>query len=190
MTLPLGDELLQGEKVRLAMPQRSDLPEFAEWFERDTELMRYLNIGEFYPNTLADEEAWFAAIRNREDEFVYTIRALEDDRILGNCSLRIIEWASGNSEVGIFIGPPEYRGRGYGSDAMQILLRFAFLECNLHRVGLSVYGYNHRAIASYQKVGFQQEAVPREALLRDGQYYDFIRMGILYEEWAARYWNP
>jgi RimJ/RimL family protein N-acetyltransferase len=95
-----------------------------------------------------------------------------------------ISWSNGNSWVGIGIGEREYWGRGYGTDAMRVVLRFAFQELNLHRVSLSVFAYNERAVRSYVKAGFREEGRTRELMLREGTRHDVIEMGILREEWT------
>jgi RimJ/RimL family protein N-acetyltransferase len=85
--------------------------------------------------------------------------------------------------VGIGIGERAYWGKGYGTDAMKVALRFAFTEINLERVTLNVFEYNPRAIRSYEKAGFKHEGRMRGALLKDGRRWDMIYMGILREEW-------
>jgi len=77
-------------------------------------------------------------------------------------------------------------GKGYGTDAMRVLLRFAFTEINLHRVSLTVFGYNPRAIRSYEKAGFVVEGRARQRLRRDGQWWEVVYMGILKDEWKER----
>jgi RimJ/RimL family protein N-acetyltransferase len=69
---------------------------------------------------------------------------------------------------------------------MELLLDFAFNEINLHRVFLTVFSYNQRAIRLYEKLGFQREGIYREHLQRDGQRFDMLHYGILRREWAAR----
>ena len=81
-------------------------------------------------------------------------------------------------------------GKGYGTDALRLVLRYAFHELNLFCVGLDVVGNNAQAIRAYEKVGFSQEGVVRSALLRDGQRHDFCRMGILRDEWLAEQERP
>jgi RimJ/RimL family protein N-acetyltransferase len=69
---------------------------------------------------------------------------------------------------------------------MQLILGYAFMELNLHRVSLDVFGYNLRAIRSYEKVGFKLEGRKREMLLREGKRWDLIYMGILRAEWLEQ----
>ncbi|MCL4252318.1 MAG: GNAT family N-acetyltransferase, partial [Anaerolineae bacterium] len=70
---------------------------------------------------------------------------------------------------------------------MNVLLRFAFMDLNLHRLELNVFSYNARAIRSYEKIGFMREGVLRETLYRDGVYHDIHVMGILRREWMAKH---
>jgi RimJ/RimL family protein N-acetyltransferase len=68
---------------------------------------------------------------------------------------------------------------------MTLALDFAFKELNLHRIQLTVYSYNTRAIRMYEKLGFQLEGNYREYLLRDGQHYDMLLYGLLSHEWLG-----
>ena len=83
------------------------------------------------------------------------------------------------------MGEPEFWGKGYGSDAMNVILRFGFRQLNLNRVNLNVFEYNPRAIRSYEKVGFQIEGRERQWIAREGKRWDIIYMGILRREWEA-----
>lgn len=92
-------------------------------------------------------------------------------------------WSNGDAYVGIGLGEQDCWGKGYGTDAMRLILKYAFTELNLFRVSLNVFEYNPRAIRSYEKAGFKHEGRIREFLHKDGKYYDLIYMGILRSEW-------
>ena len=79
---------------------------------------------------------------------------------------------------GLGIGETEYWSKGYGTDVMNVLLRFAFTEVNLRRVTLTVFEYNPRAIRSYEKAGFRHEGRLRSLLNREGRRWDELFMGI------------
>jgi RimJ/RimL family protein N-acetyltransferase len=114
----------------------------------------------------------------------FAIRALDDNRLLGDIGLEVTHnWMGRNAFVGLGIGKREDWGKGYGTDAMKIALRFAFTELNLERVTLNVFEYNPRAIRSYEKAGFKHEGRMRGSLLKDGKRWDMLFMGILREEW-------
>ncbi len=96
-----------------------------------------------------------------------------------------ILWNQGCGWIAIGFGNREHWGKGYGGEALRLLLDYAFGELNLHRVQLTVFAYNERAIALYEKLGFVREGVYREFLLRDGVRYDMYLYGLLRREWET-----
>ncbi len=88
--------------------------------------------------------------------------------------------------MGIGLGERENWGKGYGTDAMKIILRYAFTELNLRRVTLDVFEYNQRGVRSYEKAGFVIEGRVRGMILREGRRWDVIFMGILREDWLKQ----
>lgn len=180
----LGNALLQGEKVYLDAVRRDDLPQFTRWFG-NLDLLMYLLTGSLVPKTEDDELEWFEHLRQKSNSYTFAIRLLKNDQLIGSIGLNTVEWRSRWSEVGIAVADPEYWGEGYGTDAMRIIVRYAFIELNLHRVELMVYSYNERGIGSYNKVGFKHEGTRRQAFFRDGQYHDIHVMALLQDEWLA-----
>ena len=182
----LGDELLIGEKIRLTALTRDDIPTLAEW-HTNLELERLVEAEQITPSPLESWQDWYEAARQKQDFFLFAIRTLSDNQFLGYCNARSIRWVPRCGKIGIGIGDPAVWGQGYGADATRVLLRYCFMELGLHRVELRVIGYNTRAIRCYEKVGFKHEGALREAVLRDGQYYDIAQMAILRPEWATLY---
>ncbi len=177
--------LFDGELVRLTHIQRDDLPAFMRWF-RDDEIQSLIDIDVIVPVTdEAEQEFYEHAVRKSDDAFYFSIRTLEGDLLIGNCSLFGINHKNRSAEFGIVIGEKEYWGKGYGSDAARVILRFAFAEANLNRVQLEAFGYNMRAIRSYEKVGFVREGVRQEAVFRAGKYHDVIVMAVLRDGWTS-----
>lgn len=186
---PMNVPLFQGELVCLIAPEPQQAAGLHTRWMRDSEFVRLLDTDparllsvdknkEWYEKNLVEEQ--------KNDELFLLIRTLEEDRTIGLIGLDGIRWTHGDAWVGIGLGEREYWGKGYGTDAMRILLRYAFEELNLHRLSLSVFEYNPRAIRSYEKVGFVIEGSARQFLNRDGKRYDMIFMGILREEWERR----
>jgi RimJ/RimL family protein N-acetyltransferase len=182
----MGNDLLVGKKIRLAMLTREDVPILTEWFSRDIEMLRLGDDNVMYPFTLADEEAWFESLQERESSYTFAVRTLEDNQLVGNCGMGNFHHQAHAAEVGINIGTG-FRSQGYGTDAMQVLLRFGFMELNLNRICLHVFAINTRAIRSYEKTGFVLEGKYRNAMLRDGQVADLAVMSILRCEWVPLY---
>lgn len=181
----LNSDLLRGEHVRLAVEDPQTIAEaFSRWW-RDSEYWRLQAAESCQPRSAKAIKEWLEKEMEKSSPefYLFTIRTLDEDRLIGEIGLDGVQWSHGASYVGIGIGERERWGKGYGTDAMQIILRFAFMELNLQRVSLTVFDYNPRAIRSYEKVGFVYEGRERGALRRDGSRHDILFMGILREEW-------
>ena len=182
------NNLLHGQLVRLAAANsETDAEAMGRW-SRDAEYLRLLDSDPASPRSVKQAKEgiteWME--HERPDSFGFMIRTLTDDRLIGFVGLGGINWNNGDGWVGIGVGERENWGKGYGTDAMRIILRFAFTELNLHRVSLSVYANNLRAIRSYEKAGFSIEGRLRQVVHRDGQWADEVFMGVLREEWERR----
>lgn len=103
----------------------------------------------------------------------------DTDRPVGSVYIRDIDRQHKKAEYGIFIGASEARGRGYGTAAARLMIRYCFEELELHRLFLRVYADNEQAIRSYEKAGFEREAYLRDDVCIDGRYRDIVLMGIL-----------
>lgn len=125
---------------------------------------------------------WLASLTFRPEWAILD----ERQRFIGVVRLWRISDRNRSAMLTIFIGERSHWGQGYGSDALRLVLREAFGPLDLHRVELHVFDFNRRAIRSYEKVGFVQEGVRRQALLRGTRYHDILVMGITREEFAAR----
>jgi RimJ/RimL family protein N-acetyltransferase len=120
------------------------------------------------------------------DFVVFDIIALDSDKPIGFVALFAIDYVRGNTWVGIGIGERDYWGKGCGTEAMRMAIRYAFVELNLHRVNLGVFEYNPRAQRAYEKAGFVYEGRSRQELHREGRRWDGIYMGVLRPEWLAQ----
>jgi RimJ/RimL family protein N-acetyltransferase len=180
--------IFQGEQVRLALDNPETLGKaFARW-GRDSEYMRLLDGGAGAMFSAKTIQGWIEKDMEKEpkQDFFFAIHTLESDQLLGFVSLFGINWNHGDTWVGIGLGEREHWGKGYGTDAMRVILRYAFSELNLHRVTLGVFEYNPRAIRSYEKAGFVHEGRIRKHLLKDGKRWDVLQMGMLREDWLAQ----
>jgi RimJ/RimL family protein N-acetyltransferase len=178
-------DLFTGKLVRLAaIDAKQSAQAFNRW-SRDSEYWRLLASEASRPSSRRQAEAWFEKHQEKEnpDEFFFSIHAIDDNRLIGDIGLDGVLWNHGDAFVGIGIGEREFWGKGYGTEAMRLILRYAFSELNLWRVSLDVFEYNPRAIRSYEKVGFIHEGRMRQALNRAGRRWDLIFMGITRPEW-------
>lgn len=173
--------MIYGEGLRLRAIEREDIPRFVRWFN-DPEVRRFLTM--YRPLSRAQEERWVESLLSRKDDIVLAIEVQEGDHWLhiGNVGLHRIDWKNRVATLGIVIGEKGYWGRGYGTEAVRAMLRYAFGELGMNRVELETYSFNPRAQRCYEKAGFRREGVRRQALFRDGRFHDVIIMGILREE--------
>lgn len=178
----MDTQLFTGGLVRLAAPNPdTDAETMARW-SLDSEYERLMDSTPAGPRSAKRIRDGLGEDVN-DRRFRFHIRALSDDRLLGTIDIVVDYWPRGEGWVGIDIGERDEWGKGYGTDAMRVMLRYAFAELNLHRVSLNVFEYNPRAIRSYEKCGFGLEGRRRQALDRDGRRWDVIYMGILRGEW-------
>jgi RimJ/RimL family protein N-acetyltransferase len=181
--------LLRNDRVKLTGFRAADMDTFTRW-EQDDEFLRLLR---FAPAEPTNDNVWKKFYEKEKpqvkNEYSFAVRLVENDQLIGFCSLNDIMFNHQNAWIAIGIGEPEAQGKGYGYDTMSLLIRFAFNELNLHRVQLGVFAYNIRAIRLYEKLGFVREGTLREALLRDGQRFDLYNYGLLASEWRSRQ-NP
>jgi len=181
----MRNDLFRGKLMRLTAENAQTMAEAMSKWSRDTEFWRLLASEAARTFSVKSNKEWFEKELGKEqpDQFFFAIRTLEDDRLIGTIGLVGIQWTHGDAFVGIGLGEREDWGKGYGTDAMRVILRYAFRELNLHRVSLDVFEYNPRAMKSYEKAGFAYEGRARRMLLRDGKRWDMAFMGILKEEW-------
>ncbi|HAS79648.1 MAG TPA: N-acetyltransferase [Fusobacteriaceae bacterium] len=172
--------MYEGKLVRLREYRKGDI-ERAKEFLNDFEVRKNLQPTIPYPFTLEDEEKWYSGISAIKDTYTFALETLED-RYIGGCGINSIDWKNSKVVIGIFIGDKEYWSKGYGSDAINILVKFIFDEMNINKIALNVYSFNERAIKCYEKCGFKREGVLREELFRQGRYHDEILMSILKSE--------
>lgn len=178
----LGKELLEGEHIHLTAVQKSDIPDMLVWYN-DVEFQRLLRRGMVTPHTQEGMEHWITHQHEDRDSFLFGIRTLSEQRFIGMIGVKDIFWQARHCELWIGIGEASMRGKGYGTDAMRVILKFAFMEMNMNRVGLVVASYNPRARASYEKCGFKLEGTLRDYFFRDGEYHDLYVMGLLRRDW-------
>ena len=178
--------MIYGKRIRLRANERTDLPKFVEWLN-DPQVRRFLLMS--LPLSQAAEEQWFEDMLKRpveEQPLAIEIRAGDGWRMVGNCSFMEINQIARSAEVGLFIGDKSCWNQGYGTEVMQLLLKIGFETLNLNRVFLRVFAGNLGGIRAYQKAGFVQEAVLRQAAFREGKYSDELIMSVLHSEWTPK----
>jgi RimJ/RimL family protein N-acetyltransferase len=181
---PSPKVLLRGTQLQLAALTQQDLTYIAHW-QQNTTFLRFFDALPAHPKGADALGKWLEDRHKDKNAFLFAIRLLDDEALIGYAELDGILWPHQVGWLSIAIGDPAHWGRGYGTEAMRLLLDFAFDELNLHRVQLTVFGYNTRAINLYEKLGFQREGTFREFLQRDGTRHDMYLYGLLRSEWTS-----
>jgi len=180
----IASNLLRGELVRLTAVMPGDLSVITRWWS-DSGFLRLYNTSPAAPRNEDQLSRRFDLSQTSHDVYLFAVRLLDEDELIGLLEFDGIDWAHRTTFVSIGIGEEGNRGRGYGREAMELGLAFAFNELNLHRVCLTVFSYNEPAIVLYERLGFMREGVYREHLERDGRRFEMYLYGLLRHEWRS-----
>ncbi|MCR8856638.1 GNAT family N-acetyltransferase [Bacillus pseudomycoides] len=168
---------LTGNKVTLRKITKEDYGNYYN-IEDVMESRLLMNDGIPFPPTERDHEKFLNEISSDKEDYMFGIELKDEKIFIGTIAIYLVNWKNGTCHVGVSIGP-EYQGKGYETDSMQILVDFIFNYMNVNKVKLQVFSYNKRAIASYEKCGFSVEENLKEELFRFGSYHDIHIMGLL-----------
>lgn len=175
--------MYEGKWVRLRELRVEEAPQLQKWMN-DLRLAQCLRGGAALPYTLEQERQW--VLDNgaaRADSCQFSVERLEDGRLIGGCGYFDYSGQRRSCKVGFFIGDADMRGRGYGTDMIQTLLRLCFTELGVRKVSLNVFAYNERAVRLYERLGFVREGTFREEVFCRDRWWDEYRYGLFREEW-------
>lgn len=177
----MSSEILCGKKVYLQPVSDEDFLKMLEW-GNDPEL-RYL-MGQWKEDM--EDVDWYKRLKDGKTSQMFAIYT-SDDGLIGDIELINITWRNHQAELIIRIGDKRYWGQGYGTDAIILILQYAFMELKLQEVYLRVHNYNRRAIRCYEKCGFKKEGVLRFKNYRGRKGYSIILMNVLRHEFLTHF---
>ncbi len=170
---------LKGKRINLRPVEKEDVPDLERWIN-DEEVRRNLLV--FLPMNKTDEEAWVVNLsKNKGTDILMIIVA--KNKSIGSVGINKISLNNRTAEIGINIGEKHCWNKGYGTEAIMLLLRYAFNTLNLRKICLEVLAFNKRAIACYKKCGFEEEGLLKKQFFRDGVYHDAVLMAIFAAHW-------
>jgi RimJ/RimL family protein N-acetyltransferase len=172
--------MIEGSRITLRAVERDDLPRYVSWLN-DPEVTYHLS--PLLPFNLDDETDWYE--QQRQDQSVLNLAIVIDDgrQHIGSVGLMHLDYRHQQAELGIVIGEKSQWGQGYGREAIELLLEYAFTELNLNRVYLRVDASHASAIHTYLRCGFQEEGRLREAVYHHGGFEDQLLMSVLRTEY-------
>lgn len=171
-----------GEKCYLSPINIEDAEKYTRWLN-DLEIS--INLGNARMLITQEREKEILQ-RLAKEGYTFAIIDLKKDELLGNCGLSDVDMVFRRGGFGIFIGNKEYWNKGYGQEATNLLLDFAFNILNLNNIMLGAYSFNKAAISCYEKIGFKEIGRRRKAVIVGGQEFDEILMDILAEEFHGQ----
>lgn len=175
-----------GERVYLSPMNIDDVEKYVEWIS-DPLVSDGMGSSSNLLNIFSEKEFLNNALKNGDKCFAIVL--LENDKLIGNCSIYINDKIRFSGEIGIFIGDSNYRFNGYGREALNLLLDYGFNYLNLDNIYLEIISFNEIAINCYKNVGFRETYRYRENYFLNGKYYDTIYMKILKSEFTGNYIN-
>jgi RimJ/RimL family protein N-acetyltransferase len=180
-------ERLDGDLVLLRRHARENLADFLRWYQ-DPEVARLTRYqdGPMRPEEI---ERFFLMRAIGPETLAMGIHIKGSERLIGSCAFSQLDGDNGSALFHITIGEHDAWGKGYGSEATRLMVDHAFSSLGLHRVALAVFAFNERAIRAYERVGFVTEGRSREAIWRDGKWWDELHMSVLEPEWRAARWK-
>jgi RimJ/RimL family protein N-acetyltransferase len=179
----VNNSLFEGELVRLAPRDPERDAEIESQWTHDPEYLHLTDMGPARPLSPPQVKRRYDVDEREKRHFIFAVRTRVDDTLVGSVALRWVEWAHGIAVLQIGMGKPGDRGRGYGTDALKLILNYGFNELNLFRLNANTFEYNERGIHFLEKAGFVVEVRRRQAIHRDGRRWDSVILGLLREDW-------
>jgi diamine N-acetyltransferase len=178
----MKNPFLIGTTVYLRPLERADAPTLVPWVN-DPEVSRTILLHR--PMNLEAEVAFIDRVNASEHDVVLGVMTKDSDKLIGATGLHHIDFKNRHAAFALSLGDKEEWGKGYGTEATALVVKYAFETLNLNRVWLHVFEYNERAVRVYEKTGFRREGVLRQDMYREGRYWNTYVMAILREEWEA-----
>lgn len=175
--------MLVGDRILVRPVENEDIPTIFQW-SSDYELKELFD---FRLEFLSRDELYSEVERYKADEKTIDLCIADkgDKKIVGRCVLTEVDFINKKANCFLYIGDPEFRDKGYGTEALYIIMDYIFNKLNLNRLESYVFDFNKKAIKCYKKCGLKVEGIIREGVYRRGKYHDIYIMGILkyeYEE--------
>jgi RimJ/RimL family protein N-acetyltransferase len=176
--------LLTGDKVYLRPLNGEDAQQYYHTFygtevRRLTGTQRHLS---------KEQIAAYIERKADDDSAVLLLIALrENDEVIGDIAIQDMDRGNRTANLRLAIGDEEHQNKGYGREALLLMLDYGFGILNLHRIELEVYSFNSRAAHVYESVGFVREGVRRQTLFYNHEYHDVVMMSMLENEYRERY---
>jgi len=181
----MNNYIINSERLYFSKIKNEDMEQMYPWF-RDSEFLKFYDYLPPVPQSKEEVDKAFNYYETNEGSDVFAVKSISDDKIIGIAGFDDIIKDNKVATMFIGIGDKSLRGKGYGKEALDLLLEYGFKVLNFHRIQLNVLQFNHTAISMYEKAGFIKEGTFREFVLRDGERFDLYLYGLLKHEWESK----
>lgn len=179
----MQNPFIVGDNIYLRPLEMDDIDSFILWLN-DQEVRKYLM--RTSPLNKIREKEFVEKLYRDDRDIILGITLKENNQLIGNIGLHGISITHRHAGIGIFIGNKGCWSKGYGTEALKLILDHGFNQLNLHKISLTVLDFNARAIRAYEKSGFKKEGVFRDHVYRNGKYCGVYSMSILESEWREQ----
>ena len=174
-----------GDRIYLSPKGTSE-----EEIEKYTEWMNDFQVTDYIGRsaqivTWQGEKGYLEKATINNDNKNFNIIDLKSNKLIGTVGLENFNYIERSAVLGIFIGDYDFRGNGYGTEAIKLLLEYGFKYLNLHSIRLDLLSTKERAHKCYLKCGFKDTGCSRDAIFLNGKYYDKLHMDILENEFSG-----
>lgn len=167
---------ITGECVVLRPITDADTDHIVNWRNTPSVMQNFIFRQKFTPEM---HRNWLATKVATGQVVQYIIEEKATGRPVGSVYYRDVDHGNHSAEYGIFIGEPDARGKGFGTETARLFTEFGFRQLGLHRISLRLLAENLPARRSYEKAGFVLEGTFRDMVLLDGRYRDVVFMARL-----------
>ena len=176
-----------GKRIVLREYRRDDFVHIRQWVN-NANITDMLSDIFLFPHTDKNVEGFLDMMLTPGNKEIcgFVIADKDTEAYIGQIDLFQIDWKNRKAVMGIIIAKEENHSKGYGKEAIGLLLEYAFNRLGLNKIELTVRAYNERGIRCYEQCGFKVEGVLREDFFIHGKYTDTIKMAILQSEWLHK----
>lgn len=169
----------KGPRVTLRPLEKSDIPMFLHWMN-DQDVTRYLL--HQHPVMLPMEEKWFQRLCDKPEENIVLGITIKG-KLIGDIGFHQPDPISRTALLGLMIGDKAQWGRGYGREAMMLMIEYAFHSLNVRKISSYVFAANAKSLRCHELCGFRREGLRKEHIFRDGKYMDEVLFGLFEKDW-------
>lgn len=173
---------LESARLRLRVFTTADVPQVSALFQ-DLDILQFYLPSLLRPFSHAQLAEMLKEWHDESNYFLFAIEEKASAEVKGLINLDGVSWSNRHTEIGIGIADPSARGKGYASEALQLLIEYCFNEMGLHRIFARIIEGNEPSVRLFQKFGFRQEGIMREHVFRHGNWRDMYFYGLLKKEY-------